>query len=350
MRRHAHVSSAIVLVGLALACGGGGSGSGGGATADITADNAVAIASDVMDAILSTADLSTIGGGVAQDVFPTTALAAVAEDTPLLAFAAALSVAQARVEPLPSLPGGISASAVIDPTTQPCDAGGTVTISGSLAGSQPTAGDRINAVFLNCVDKDENGVPLPALNGGLAFTTQGFSGNLDSLFSLLLALTFDELTSGTGADRFMTDGSASTSFNNAAPPNVVSAVEGTNLRLERGDPAVPADLIQLNLNVFEAQLTQNTEDEDYEIEGDGQVSSSKFEGDVDYDVTTTLGGDIDENGARDLPKSGVVLVDGNASSMEIVVVDATTLNLVLDLDGDGVDDLTLVKTWTDLGF
>ena len=340
-----------MLFGLALACSSGGGGSGGGATADITAENAEDIASDVMDAILSTADLSTIGGGVAQDIFPTTALAATAEDTPLLAFAAAMRVAQAHVEPLPSLPGGISASAVIGPTTQPCDIDGTVTISGSIAGSQPTAGDRINADFDGCIDMDSEGNPLPVLNGGLSFTIQGISGNPDALFSLLLALTFDELSSGTGADRLMTDGNASTSFNNTAPPNVVSAAEGTNLLLERGPVEVPADLIQLNLHGFEAQLMQDTEDEDYEIEGDGQASSSEFEGEVDYDVTTALGGDIDaDTGARELPKSGVVLVDGNASSMEIVVMNATTLNLVLDLDGDGVDDLTLVKTWTDLGF
>jgi hypothetical protein len=354
MRRHAHVSSAVVLVGLALACGGGGSGSGGGATADITEMNADEIASDVMRGILLSADLSTIGGAIfSGDVLPS-ATGDAADEAPLRALAGALRIAgSVEAEPLPSLPGGgVSPSAAFDPFTEPCDAGGTVTLSGNIAGSQPSAGDRINASFDNCINRDDADQPLPVLNGGLSFTIQGLSGNPEALFSLLLALTLNDLTSGNDIDpdRLVTDGSASTSFNNTVPPNAVSAAEGTNLRFERGPSASGKTLI---LSSFEVQLTQDTGDDTYEIEGDGQTSSSRFTGDVDYDVTETLEGDAGQTGETlEHPGDGIVLVEGAASAMRIVVLDETNVDLELDLDGDGMfpETDTISTTWTDLGF
>jgi hypothetical protein len=77
----------------------------------------------------------------------------------------------------------------------------TFTVSGDIAGTEfGTVGDRINASYDECVNLDDANMALPELNGKLAFTINALTGDLDTLFSLVLALTFDDFASGTEMD------------------------------------------------------------------------------------------------------------------------------------------------------
>lgn len=286
MCRHFPVASALALFGLALACGGGGSGSGGGADAEITADNADEIASDVLEAIFLGAELSTFSADFS-GFLPNAAGAAWSVD----------------VEPLPSLAGGVAVSQVIGPITETCSGGGKRTLAADIAGAQPTPGDRLEASFDMCVDPPGS----PPRNGRFAYTITGLAGDLESLFSIALALTLDEFEEGAET----LDGNANTVFNNTTPPLVVSSAQGASLQLTDATDT-------LTMRGFQALLSQDLQEEDYSIEANGEVSSSSgaYTGQVVYDTTQNLTAD-----AGAMPSEGVVEVLGaNDSALRIVPV------------------------------
>jgi len=310
MCKHALASSALAIFGgLALACGGGGSGSGsGGADAEITAANAEEIASDVLQAIFLSADLSTFTGEI-PGILPAGATAT-GEDARFRGLAAALRAAALDVEPLPSLPGGVAASQVIGPITESCSGGGTRTLTADIDGPQPSPGDRLEASFAAC----EEPLGSPELNGRFAYTITGLNGDLESLFSIALALTLDEFEEGTDG----LDGNANTFFNNTTPPLVVSTAQGPSLRLTDATDRT------LSLRGYQALLSQDLQETDYSIEANGEVSSSVPEGSPPPGYTGRVIYDTGQNLAADagqMPSEGVVDVLGlNDSALRIVPV------------------------------
>jgi hypothetical protein len=346
--RHILVLSTLATLGTLLGCGGGGSGSSSSDSTpvEITTANATTIASDVMSAIMLSADLSTIPGALfSGEVFPSTADAEGADAAPLRGLAAALAITgAAEIEPPPSLPGGgATASAPFDPFTEDCDVSGDVTISGNISGPEPAPGDRIRARFDECVNLDDDGYGLPALDGGLEFTITALTGDLESLFMLVLALTFDELVAGEGMDELTTDGDATIEYDHTVANHVLSEAEGESIRFTNG----AGD--SLTIRRMDTLFEQDMESETYDVFGDGRVSSSAFPGQVAFEVQDTLTGDMGGE-AVEHPFEGEVEVFGDDTKMLILVENETDLELWIDVDDDGIYDEILPKTWADLGF
>ena len=342
MRRGALAAATLRnRLGLSLACGGGG-GSGGGGEAEITPDSADEIASGVLHAIDMSAELSVVGAGFAAAVIPDAASAASSDGDRFRGLdAAILALQEGAGDGPPSLPGGTgisAASQAIGPITLQCAGGGTKTVSGTITNvNAPTAGDHLNGRFTNCVELDEMQQPLPELDGRLDFTILSIFGDLNDLFALGLDLTFDGFTIDNELEM---NGRAAVSTNNTSPPLLNSSAQGERLSFEQ-DPD------SLTLSRFATLLTQDDGDDAYDIVSNGFVTSSSFDGEVEYDVTETLGGDTGEP-----PSDGVVLVESGSSAMRIVPLDATNVDLELDLDGDGTFSAadTIHTTWAALGF
>ena len=359
MRRPAHVSRLLAIFAAALGCGGGGGSSSDAAPAEITAGNAETIASDVLAAIVLSSDIPKL----ITDITPEAVGAQDAQGESLRGVAAAIRTLRAiEVEPPPSLSGGVSlAGGAFDPVTRDCEVSGTVTVSGSVAGPIPTAGDRISASFDDCVVLDDDGEEELPLNGRLDYTVLAFTGDPEDLFSIVLDLALDELVLGDEIANVEIDGDATTVFNNTSPPELLSSVEGAQLRfrIEVEDPE--PRVTTLTLRGYETLLSRDTEEDTYEINGDGQVSSTMsppdpdtdYTGQVAYDITEVLTGDTeteDEENDIEHPGDGLVLVTGDATAMQIDIQNETTVILRLDLDDDGDFEETIETTWTDLGF
>ena len=74
----------------------------------------------------------------------------------------------------------------------------------------------------------------------------------------------------------------------------------------------------------------------------GFVESDAFEGAVSFAVTAPLGGFLFEA----VPSRGVLEVRGEAGLMTITLVDASTVRLAVDEDGDGVIDDEQIVDWS----
>lgn len=350
MRRHARATTLVAILGAALACGGGGSSSSGGGEAEITVDNATAMASDVLAAINLTAEVGTLGASLLEGLVPQ-AVAQTGLSDPMRGFAAAMrAVVAVQSEPLPSLPGGVTPSGG-GAITQDCEGSGTVTVSGRIAGSIPTTGDRIDASFDDCSLE----VGSDRLDGRLHYRVLGFTGDPDDLFSMTLDITFDQLRSEGGEMSMQVDGDAETILDNTASPLVHSTAEGTSLRIRSEMNDDPEPLVAtLTARGYYASEWFHTDDDEYATFGDGQVSSSTqpprepdadYAGLASYEVNLSLSGDSGE-----LPHQGEVVVTGGDTEMVIVVEDETNLTLYLDLDDDGIYEEVLPTTWAALGF
>ena len=145
------VRPALLVPALLLAaCGGGGGGgdsssSGGGgasATLVVTSTNAKPVAADGLDAS-SSAGGASIGASLVTGVQVDTGAA---PSVKLSSVALALA---AKAAGRPALATGV----VINPTTEPCSNGGTITISGNVSGgSSLVAGDTVNVTASNCTE------------------------------------------------------------------------------------------------------------------------------------------------------------------------------------------------------
>lgn len=341
MRRTGFASS-LGVFGLVLACGGGGGsgsgGGGGGGMAEITAANAESIASDVLGALSLSAEFSLLGesfGGI----LPTDATAG-ADAGNLRGLAEAVRVALAAdLDGLPSLPGGgISPTGgSFDPVTEACDGGGSVTFSGSNSGSPDLGpGDRISARFDDCFPDEKS----DRIDGTLSLRIVALTGDLDTAYSIVLDLGVDELAFGTGMDSLAMDGGATTEFDNTAPPLLESSAEGERLRFQTGTGN------DITLRGFEAVLARDTNDDEFDVVGDARLTSDDWSGEVVYDVTQNLMGDIEV----DIPDDGAVLVTGDDTAMRILVLDAVDVRLEVDTDGDDTFETVIMTTWAALGF
>jgi len=77
----------------------------------------------------------------------------------------------------------------------------------------------------------------------------------------------------------------------------------------------------------------------------GTLISSLLDGKVDYGTTTPV-----EGPAGDAPDAGAILITGaNGATIRVVVLDPSTVELRLDLDGNGTVDEVQTTTWAELG-
>jgi hypothetical protein len=339
--RRTGLASSLGVFGLVVACGGGGgSGSGGGGSqAEITPANAESIASDVLGALSLSAEYSLLGesfGGI----LPADANAE-NDGGSLRGLAEAVRIALAADpgDGLPSLPGGgISPTGgSFGPATEACDGGGTVTFSGSNSGSPDLGpGDRISARFEDCFPDEKS----DRIDGTLSLRIVALTGDLDTAYAIVLDIGVEELAFGTGIDSLAMDGGATTEFDNTTPPLLESSAEGERLRFQTGSGN------DITLRGFEVVLERDTNDDEFDVVGDGRLTSDDWSGEVVYEVTQNLIGDIEV----DMPDDGAVLVTGDGTAMRILVLDAVDVRLEVDTDGDDIFETVIMTTWSTLGF
>jgi hypothetical protein len=77
----------------------------------------------------------------------------------------------------------------------------------------------------------------------------------------------------------------------------------------------------------------------------GSLSSSDFSGTVHFETTTPLQGD----GSQNLLSGELMITGANGTSISVLVLGDQTVELRIDLDGNGSVDETLTMGWDELG-
>ncbi len=305
------------------ACGGGGDAFGGGsqpsASFKIDSSNAVATSRTSYNAAVDSSDMAGIGGA-----------AGFSAGAPggFQAAAYARSASGRILDVISYVPFG--------PDVFPCAVGqGTVTLSGDIAvPGTLTPGDSFRIEYDFC---DEGAGEV--IDGLIDLTVADFSGDLLSqMYLLAMDAVITDLQVATAADSVTGNGDATVTLDTLQAPFVEAGVAGTSLRLD-------ANASSETLSNYTSRQTfdGNQVPAEYTLAASGTLNSTQLPGNVAYGTGPAFVG----LGAN-YPHSGVLVVQGDASSVRLVAVDNQNVRIEIDTNGDGTVDETIEMTWDEL--
>jgi hypothetical protein len=141
-----------------------------------------------------------------------------------------------------------------------------------------------------------------------------------------------------GGNTFAWNGDTRIAIDTMVPPMSIAQLSGSSLTASDGTHSE-------TLRDYDTLTTTNLTSGDYEVEASGRLTSSRFDGEVQYVTTEFFLG----TGASD-PNSGVLRIEGaDAATIDVVAqANGVDVNLEIDVDGDGsVDDIQMT-TWDEL--
>jgi len=313
--------AASLVVGLS-ACGGGGGGGASSAVspAVIDAGNAAQITREVIDLGLGAGDFgAAVGGG-----------GILSSDGGSNALAQAMVRRRATIQ-------RVQPTASIGPESLDCLVGGTVGVSGSVDSEVTlTPGDRITIDFNNCDDADG-----AIYDGRMRIDITSFSGDIFSdQYALGAAVALTDLAITEDGVTTVGDGAIDLNLDLTTPLISDLTVSGRLLELRSGADAWA--LRDFAVTTVEDGTGANLL---AQISGTGTLEGSGFEGAVDFVTVSPLVATGD-----DYPATGQVLITGaNGANIRATVLDAQTIQLAIDLNGDSVVDDTQEILWSTVG-
>ncbi len=313
--------AAALVVGLS-ACGGSGGGGGGSAAspAVIDASNSAQITREVIDVGLGAGDFgAAVGGG-----------GILSSDGGSKALAQAMVRRRATIQ-------RVQPAASIGPESLDCLVSGTVGVSGSVDSEGTlTPGDRITLDFSNCDDADG-----AIYDGRMRIDITNFSGDIfNDQYALGAAVALTDLA--ITEDGVTTVGDGAIDLNLDLTTSLISDLTVSGRLLELRSGADVWVLRDFALATVEDDTGANLLSQ---ISGTGTLEGSGFEGAVDFVTVSPLVATGD-----DYPATGQVLITGaNGANIKATVLDAQTIQLAIDLNGDSVVDDTQEILWSSVG-
>ena len=308
---------AVLTAGVSACGGGGGGGSPPASPAVISSANAPAITRNVVVVGLGAgAFADAIGGGGI--------LAADGGSNALALGMMRRTTAAQRVQP----------SARFGPIESECLFSGSLVLSGSLNSDVTlTPGDRID-VDANACDDGDGAV----YDGGMTIVVTRFSGDIFSDQYLLGAnLTIADFAVTEGSETTIGDGAVELELDLTVPLVSEITLAGPRLDVRSGSDAWILRDFAVSLvddGRGASLLTRSS--------GTGTLEGSGFEGAVDFLTVVPFVATGD-----DYPASGEVLITGaSGATIRATALNATTLQLAIDLDGDSEVDETQQVPWS----
>lgn len=317
-RRSSGITLAAALVVGLSACGGGGGGGGSSAAtpAVIDAGNAAQITQEVIDVGLGAGDFgAAVGGG-----------GILSADGGSNVLPQAMGRRRATIQ-------RAQQTASIGPESLNCLVGGTVGVSGSVDSEVTlTPGDRITVDFNNCDDADG-----AIYDGRMRIDVTNFSGDDFDQYALGATVAITDLAITEDGVTTVGNGTVDLDLDLTVPSVVDFIVAGSLLELRSGSDAwVLRDFVltETEDSTGENLLTQ--------VSGAGTLEGSGFAGAVDFVTVSPLTATGD-----DYPATGQMLITGaDGANIRATVLNAQTIQLAIDLNGDSVVDETQEILWS----
>ena len=336
----------IALTGILLtACGGGGGGgstTGGGnnsggntpapAPAQIAIDtaNAAEVAGNVADAAFSAGELTAGNNLFGAASAPNAAPVDLAE----------LAAAQlGHVELVQGSAYGDGVSAVVVPAEDiPCEVDGFATISADIAditGGSISRGDEFDIVFNEC----DEGLGV-ILSGRFDMVFGDVQGDLlfgGAPYSFSVTVDIGNLTVGGQGESFLVDGDMVLEVSSQDDISETFRISGNSLTINQA--GVSSTLTNYDITEVVNFLTL-----DYVSDPNGTLTIPGLGGTVTFSTVTSFQG----NGAN-YPEVGEMLITGDSDSAVTVVADGSGMvSLLVDANGDGTAEETIVTTWLEI--
>ena len=224
----------------------------------------------------------------------------------------------------------IGAVIPVGPEVSECTGGGTITLSGDIANPATLSpNDTVTFEYASCVEGDTT------TNGRFSMRVTGFSGDPASgVFSFSVATTITTLQITVAGETATLNGSVSISIS-AAASTVTTTVTSSSISVGAGGSSHTLRDYSSVHTLASASFT---------LDVSGSLTSSDFEGTVNFDTTALLQGMGDSYAF-----TGQLLITGaNGATIKVIVLDSTFVRLEVDSNGDGIVDATLDVTWDDL--
>ena len=221
----------------------------------------------------------------------------------------------------------------IPPQTEACLVSGSVTVSGQISNPLTlSASDTFTMEFSACDDG------AGAVSGTYSMRVTSFSGDLLSgSFALDVTVTLTGFAVTDAGETMTANGSLSMSLDYTAAPTLSISMTATSLTVSDGSSSQ-------TLTSFSMTQTVDALTSGYSITVSGSLTSSAFDGEVDFSTTATLVSD-----GAGYAYTGQISITGAANAtIDIIVLDGTLIRLAIDLDGDGTPDEFVDTTWDEL--
>lgn len=318
--------SAILCIFLVAAC----SGSGGGSAAPTPTPTPTNMAK------IDASSAETIAGGVVDSVLASGSIGEVVGSGGSGGLVGATDNGLSKVNG--SQLGGVLgffASVPIPDTTVQCAVEGSVILTGEVLNlNTVSAGDRLRFEFVYCNDGAGQ-----VLNGIYEILINSISGDLlQGMIDLDATTTFDGFEIMEGSDLTTLNGGVTLELDTSMPPMTSVSVSGTSM-------SVSVNSDTATLSVFRTDVTHDASvvPEAYSSDASGTLTSTLFEGAVDYSTPVPFQGF-----AGEYPYQGELLVLGaDGASVRLVALDNVNIRLEID-PGDGSGIVTQETTWTEV--
>jgi uncharacterized protein YhfF len=320
----------IAAAGLTLlaACGGG-SGD-GGLTGDIPASESATITTQNAPVIAGAVAEVAMGQGIFSSIVtPDIPIAATAADDvvpPVLKPVISAAMKTAAPSQLYSMKAG----------REPCAISGTVDVTVNLSNpEQPSVDDRFEFLFTDC--DDGTGV---IVDGSMTITITSIGGDVASgNFVLGMEISFSAFAVTEGVETTSAEGTISIVVDTSQPPvTTISVSTNTFVTTSEGEQEILTSFtieITEDASMFPVAVT---------VETSFTISSPRIGGEVT--VTTSL---ALQSMGEEYPFVGELRIEGaNQAVIVMIAVNANTVRLQIDVDGDAAVDETVDMTWDEL--
>lgn len=325
----------ILMAGLLSACGGGGGGDDAvpppASGVSITTANAEVVSAEVNNSV------DVVEGASSGYTFiPGVSITATSDGFSFRDFVLA-QLDNFTVVKQQQLSSGV-VGVVIPATTEPCNGGGTVTISGEVADPSLnilTTGDTFSAVFSNCSEAGS------IISGSFGMTINAtFDGTPPFNLDVSVRMTGFSVTEP--GLNFSSDGDMRLVLTEDGIGNFGATFSGNSLTVSEGG--------QTNtLSSYNYVLTGNDSSGSYSIDIAGTIDSTMLGGSVTFiTVQPFAGNDLIGTGE---PTEGVLLMtsDFDGSQARLTAQpDGINVMIEVDADGDGIFEETIMTTWATL--
>ena len=322
----------IVAAGVPLlaACGGSSNDDNGGLTGGTLTSEPATITSQNAPLIAGVAAEVATGQGVFSSIFTS--------DIPIAASSTDTAVSPI-LKPVLSTAMKTAAPSQLYTTNagrENCALSGTVDVQVNITDpAEPSINDNFIFEFTNC--NDGAGV---VLDGGMTITIRTLNGDVASgNFLLGMQIDFAALAVTQNGETTSANGTISIEIDTSSPPiTIVSISTSTFVTTSDGTEEVLVSysaVITEDASTFPVAVT---------VETSFTISSPRIGGEVT--VTTSL---ALESMGEDYPFVGELRIEGADQAVIVMIaLDANTVRLEIDIDGDGAADETVDMTWDEL--
>lgn len=243
-------------------------------------------------------------------------------------------------------PGADSAMGITQSLTLTCDTpasgtAGSISVKWNDADNSLTftSGDTLSATLNNCYSSADG----QTVSGGFALTGFTVTGNpqtLGTAWSATATFTFTNLSITDASGTQTANGGFTYSGSTQDGITITTSLKGSSVSIQKSGGAT------LTLEGFDLSGTDDQNTTEYTLSGTGRVSDSTVGGYVTFFISSVA--PLQGSGGLNPRLGNITITGANNSSVTLIALDTTNVQLKVDANGDGIAETTVAKTWSQL--